>query len=336
MTPVLIVEDEDLVAKTLGRWLGACGYDLAYAANAQDAVTAVAQAPVGVAVIDVGLPGEHDGLWLVEQIRRDHPGTAVVLATGHDNLPASATMRAGVVSYLLKPFGRDQLRGGVAGAVRWHENAAFIPESGLELEQAAAARHSAVRQQMDCPPVNNATDALRTLAALDATPDEHARAVRITSTAAAMASGFSMRSADREAVYWAGRFHLLCRLTIPESVIQKAEALSPAESAIVRRGPADASALMRDHPFLAPAAVVLAAIREREDGLGYPDGLVGAAIPLGSRILAVAEALEAMTHAAPYRPARSPVEAAVELRRCAGRHFDAVVVARVLEVMATG
>jgi len=51
---------------------------------------------------------------------------------------------------------------------------------------------------------------------------------------------------------------------------------------------------------------------------------------------AVTEALEAMTHAEPYRPARSPVEVAVELRRCAGTQFDAKVVARVLEVMATG
>lgn len=122
MTPVLIVEDEDVVAKTMGRWLDACGYDLAYAATAEKAVAAVANSPAGVAVIDVGLPGEHDGLWLVEQLRRDHPGTAVVLATGRDYLPASTTMRPGVVSYLLKPYGRDQLRNAVAEAVRWHDS----------------------------------------------------------------------------------------------------------------------------------------------------------------------------------------------------------------------
>lgn len=123
MTPVLIVEDEDIVATTMGRWLDACGYDLAYATTAQEAVEAAARAPAGVAVIDVGLPGAHDGLWLVEQLRRDHPGTAVVLATGRDYLPASATMRTGVVSYLLKPYNRDQLRNAVAEGVRWHKAA---------------------------------------------------------------------------------------------------------------------------------------------------------------------------------------------------------------------
>lgn len=131
MTPVLIVEDEAVMAQTIGRWLSALGYPLTYATNAQAAVEAMNAAPAGAAIVDVGLPGGHDGLWLVDQLRRDHPATAVVLATGQDYLPGAATMREGVVSYLLKPFSPDQLRRAAAAAVSWHENASAVPRVGM-------------------------------------------------------------------------------------------------------------------------------------------------------------------------------------------------------------
>jgi HD-GYP domain-containing protein (c-di-GMP phosphodiesterase class II) len=65
---------------------------------------------------------------------------------------------------------------------------------------------------------------------------------------------------------------------------------------------------------------------ERPDGAGYPDGLAGESIPLGARILAVADAFEAMISTRPYKQAISIAEAVVELRRCAGTQFDPAVV----------
>ena len=67
-------------------------------------------------------------------------------------------------------------------------------------------------------------------------------------------------------------------------------------------------------------------IRERYDGTGYPDGLAGNAIPLGSRIVAVCDAFDAMTTDRPYRTAMSRENALEELRRCAGSQFDPRVV----------
>ena len=67
--------------------------------------------------------------------------------------------------------------------------------------------------------------------------------------------------------------------------------------------------------------------------LGYPDKLLGSTIPLGSRILGVAEAIEAITHDQPHRPARAPAAAEEELLRCAGTQFDADVVRHAVDVM---
>ena len=275
MTPLLIVEDEELMASTIGRWLGSCGYEVAYAASAVEAIDAMKAAPAAVAICDVGLPGDHDGLWLVDELRRTYPTTAVVISTGRDYLPASATMRDGVVSYLLKPFDRDTLRSAVIEAVRWHENATSNPGASAGLEQAAESRRLAVRRRMEGFRVDNAAAADRLLQALCDDPLELARCARVVAMADAIAGRYPMSGPERTAMHWAGQFQLLCRLPIPASILLKPDVLTDAELAIVRRGPHDAYLMMRDHSFLYTAAPLIRSIREREDGLGLPRQTVG-------------------------------------------------------------
>jgi len=333
-TPLLIVEDEDLIAKTIGRWVNSSGYPVTHATTADEALDAMKTEPAAVVICDVGLPGDHDGLWLVDELRRTYPTTAVVISTGRNYLPASATMRDGVVSYLLKPFECHQLTEAVAEAVRWHENAVASPDAGAALERSAELRRLAVRRRMEGFRVDSAASAERALRALCDNPLERARCGRVMVTAEAIAGGFPMSERDRTALHWAGRFQFLCRLTIPEAILLKPEALTDRELAIVQRGPADASEMMRTHPFLKAAALLIRSIRERDDGRGYPDALAGAAIPPGSRMLGIAEAIEAITHDQPHRPARSRAAAAAELSRRAGTQFDADVVRRAVELMS--
>ena len=79
-------------------------------------------------------------------------------------------------------------------------------------------------------------------------------------------------------------------------------------------------------PALARVAALVRASHERWDGAGYPDALAGEAIPLGARIVAVADAFDAMTAARPYHEPREPEAALEELRACAGTQFDPAVV----------
>ena len=87
-------------------------------------------------------------------------------------------------------------------------------------------------------------------------------------------------------------------------------------------------------PALSRVAALVRASHERWDGAGYPDGLAGEAIPLGARIVAVADAFDAMTTAAPVQRPRTPDEALDELRRCAGAQFDPAVVVAFCEAWA--
>jgi HD-GYP domain-containing protein (c-di-GMP phosphodiesterase class II) len=117
-------------------------------------------------------------------------------------------------------------------------------------------------------------------------------------------------------------------------VLGKAASLDAHEWEFIRRHTIIGERIVRSAPALAQTAKLIRSSHERMDGAGYPDGLIGEAIPIGARIIAVCDAFDAMTSERPYRAARSPEEALAELRGCAGTQFDAEVVDAFLATVA--
>lgn len=110
MTQVLIVDDEEHIRRLLSRWVESFGYKARIAASAADALEELAAAPAAIVLCDVMMP-VRDGLWLTEQIRERWPETAVIMASGaQDMQTVLATKRKGAVDFVPKPFGREMLR----------------------------------------------------------------------------------------------------------------------------------------------------------------------------------------------------------------------------------
>jgi len=105
---ILIVDDDEGVRKLLARWVAALGYTVKVAPDAETALSVLRSVQIDVALCDVRMPG-HDGIWLVEQMRRFHPSVAVVLATGLLEMDPMVTLQPGVVGYIVKPFNREDL-----------------------------------------------------------------------------------------------------------------------------------------------------------------------------------------------------------------------------------
>jgi HD-GYP domain-containing protein (c-di-GMP phosphodiesterase class II) len=157
--------------------------------------------------------------------------------------------------------------------------------------------------------------------AADETFREHSRNVAAISVRVGRELGLSAR--ELRLLELAAEVHDLGKLVVPAEIITKPGALDEREWKAMRRHPAAGAELLA--PCDAPAEV-LAIVRshhERWDGAGYPDGLRGPEIPLGARILAVADAYCAMIEARPYRTSRRPAAARAELLAQAGRQFDA-------------
>jgi putative nucleotidyltransferase with HDIG domain len=128
--------------------------------------------------------------------------------------------------------------------------------------------------------------------------------------------------------------HDIGKIAIPNEILYKAGPLSAAEWETMRRHPAIGEGILLRTPELEPIAPLVRHEHERWDGAGYPDGLAGEAIPIGSRIILACDAYHAMIAARPYREPMSEGDAAVELRAGAGTQFDPRVIDALLSVLA--
>jgi two-component system, cell cycle response regulator len=149
----------------------------------------------------------------------------------------------------------------------------------------------------------------------------------VSDLACATAVELGMAGDDLDALRHAAALHDIGKMAVPESVLEKPGPLSDAEWDLVRRHTLVGERILAAAPALERSAQLVRWSHERVDGGGYPDGLSGDAIPLGSRVILVADAFDAMTSKRSYGTVLSTEEALAELRRCAGAQFDAAVVA---------
>jgi HD-GYP domain-containing protein (c-di-GMP phosphodiesterase class II) len=133
-----------------------------------------------------------------------------------------------------------------------------------------------------------------------------------------------------------GHFHDLGKTALPESIIFKPAPLNAEERLIMKRHCEIGHRMAKSFQDLVPIANYVMQHHEWWNGLGYPLGLSGDVIPLQSRILSIIDAYDAMTSERPYRTAKSPEEAMIELRQCAGQQFDPVLVEIFLEWIQNG
>jgi HD-GYP domain-containing protein (c-di-GMP phosphodiesterase class II) len=162
---------------------------------------------------------------------------------------------------------------------------------------------------------------------------EHSTVVADVCSLLAQAHGLTALQAD--VVHMAGHLHDVGKIGIPDSILQKPGPLTSLEWEIMRRHPKIGADILRPvRVFRGKPGVceIVLAHHERWDGLGYPYGIGGRDIPLGARIVAVADALSAMTEERPYRRSLSLDEALAEVERCSGSHFDPCVVRDLLSV----
>jgi len=168
--------------------------------------------------------------------------------------------------------------------------------------------------------------------ALESRDGESGSLGRLARASGALAEGLELDRAQREALELGALLHDIGEIRMPESVLHKPGPLSPEERLLVQGHPQAGAEILEVVPLLTPALDVVAGHHERYDGAGYPQGLEADEIPLVARVFAVVDALDAMTHDRPHRPARSLADALSVLKEEAGRQFDPRVVEAALRM----
>ncbi len=325
---ILVVDDESATLGLVVALLDRSGYDVSAAAGAEHALRHLQDDPgCELVLADVMMPGV-DGLSLLDVIGSNHPGLPVVMLTAaHDVHVATSAFRRGAIDFLLKPFDRSQLLAVVARALEHgrllQQNAAYRQN----LEEIIAARTARLRATMlDLERSYDFTlevmgDALDLR---DAETEGHSR--RVTAYAIALARAMGLNAEQLRVIARGAFLHDIGKIATPDCILLKPGKLDPAETEIMRQHCTRGYEMVRKIPFLSEAAEIVYAHQETFDGSGYPRGLRADAIPLGARIFAIADTLDAMTSDRPYRKALSFAQARAEIVRCSGTQFDPGIV----------
>jgi two-component system, cell cycle response regulator len=157
----------------------------------------------------------------------------------------------------------------------------------------------------------------------------------VAELAAAVATAFLLPPDEVEMIRHAAELHDVGKVAVPDAILHKPAALDETEWAFIREHTLIGEKIIGAAPDLVRVARLVRSSHENYDGTGYPDGLARREIPLGSRIIAVCDAFDAMTTDRPYRGAMDGHSAVAELRRCAGTQFDPDVVERFCAALAS-
>ena len=167
-------------------------------------------------------------------------------------------------------------------------------------------------------------------------PDLREHVDGVAELACTVAEQLGLRGEELDEVVRAAELHDVGKVAVPDRILEKTGPLTDAEWDHMREHTVAGDRILSAAPALGTVARLVRSSHERYDGRGYPDRLMGEEIPLGARIVAVCDAFHAMTSDRPYRRAVSTADALAELRRCAGRQFDPMVVAAVTQLVETG
>ncbi len=161
-----------------------------------------------------------------------------------------------------------------------------------------------------------------TISAIEAKdPNIQGHSQRVTEYTLLASAYFSLTPEEIETLEYASMLHDLGKIAIDSKILNKSDTLTPAEWGLVQSHPAIGARLLNEIPFLEGAAELVLCHHERYDGQGYPAGLKGEDIPLGARLIGVANAFDSMTIERPYRPALTIEQSIKELKKGSGTQF---------------
>jgi response regulator RpfG family c-di-GMP phosphodiesterase len=316
---VLIVDDDRQVREVLHEIFLSHGYTCELANDGREGLAVFRATRPPLTVTDVKMP-IMDGLEFLKSIREFDTDAAVIVLTGvGDVKTAIESLKVGAYDFIIKPVNVDELL--------------IAAERAVERRQLLIERRE--YQAMLERRVEEATrDLALTLRELQDTRDvgTEAHSRRVHGYALTLARSHGIPEEQIKDIEHGVLLHDIGKIGIPDAILLKPGPLTPEEWIVMRTHPEVGRRLIERIPFLRGALPIVYHHHEKWDGSGYALGLRGDAIPLGARIFSVADALDAMTFDRPYSKAMSYEAACREIERCAGTHFDPVVVRTFLSI----
>jgi response regulator RpfG family c-di-GMP phosphodiesterase len=327
MTNVLIVDDEKSIRITLGEFLRREGYVVFTAENADAAAELLREPPVDVILSDIIMP-RRPGTSLLRMIRDVYPDIQVIMITGEPTVATAVeAVRYAARDYLAKPIDRDELIKAVRHAAEFKQLLdekrsleQHIREHNENLERIVEERTKKLRQAM----TNTVYAASAMIELRDPYPAGHQR--RVGDLARAIGRETGLPEDTLEGLYMTGCIHDVGKIIVPSDILNKPGRLSPPEYEIIKEHAQRGYDLLKDFEMPWPVAEIVHQHHERLNGSGYPLGLKESEIRFETRIISVADVVEAMMSHRPYRPGLGMDAALAEIESARGVLYDPDVV----------
>jgi putative two-component system response regulator len=314
VTRILVIDDNAVAREVMSDMLESSGYEVVCASSANEALTLFIDDRIGLVLTDIVMP-DLSGLELLESMRLHRPNLPIVLVTGantRDNL--TEALRRGADGLVAKPFTKEELDQALTRA----------------LDRAGRSERD-LRERLLAPTLTSAL--ANAIEAREEGMRGHCE--RLTLLAMRLGLTFGLDEEEIETIRLGALLHDIGKIGIPDRVLLKADALSEEETSLMRTHTVIGDNLLEPIELLAAVRPIVRHHHERWDGLGYPDALAGEEIPFGARIMAVADAVEAMSARRVYREPLSEPEIVRELERGRGSQWDPQIVDVVLRMIET-
>jgi putative two-component system response regulator len=310
---LLIVEDHDILREGLQLLLETEGYCVVAAMHGQDALRQMENITPDLILSDISMP-EMDGYTFYEAVRARPEWVAIpfiFLTARGDRNDVFTSRKLGVEDYLVKPIQRHEL----------------ITTIRSRLERSQQLMLAQLQQAYET--------SLIMLANAIELRDKYTRGHvdRVMEFTVLIAEKLGLSSIQISSFRFGAILHDIGKIYIREGVLRKAGPLNHLEWNEMKRHAEIGANLLRNVPYLSGAIPIIRHHHERWDGQGYPDGLAGEAIPLGARIVAVADTYDAMTTERVYHNENTPEQAIEEIRTGSGTRYDPVVVEAFLSAL---
>jgi len=325
---ILIVDDEKAIRKLLHKTLSSEGYRCVEAESAGQALDKMQAGSMDLVLLDIKMPGK-SGMELLPEIREHYSDTAVIMVTViHDIDTVIESIRQGAYDYVTKPFNLDVVDHSVKRA---------IEKRGLELELRDYQQHLERKVKEQAKEIHERfLGTMQSLAfALEAKDCYTAgHSYRVCEIALAMGRSLALSEDELEDLRWGSLLHDIGKIAVDQSILNKSSKLTAAEYEHVMTHPAVGASIMQLAVRNKRIIEIIEHHHAHYDGNGPNQKLRGKDIPLLARIVAIADAYEAMTSARPFRAALSREEALAEIRWGIGKQFDPLVGNTFLEMLA--
>lgn len=326
MTRILVVDDEETIRLALRKFLRSRGYEVEIASSGDHALQILEKESFALMLCDVRMPGM-TGVQIVPQaIERDQDLAIIMLTAVNDAATATEVLSSGAMDYLMKPVELADLQQAVDRAL--HKRLELMEQRRLDklIREEVALRTAELEREKESLRLMSISIAETLINAMEA-KDLYLRghSQRVAELAGQLAQELGLEEKVCEDLRVAGRLHDVGKIGISEAILNKPGRLTADEFEHVKQH------VRIGLDILAPLFHIKQPLKyvehhhERWDGVGYPLGLSGEAIPLGARILCAADTFDALTSKRAYREPLEPLAALDHLRVDAGKQFDPCV-----------